>query len=310
MALAPGSTTAAPDPPPVSPGAVTQRHPALLVLFASLAFATSAPLARLAGALPPVAVACGRTAIAGVLLALSAPRSTLAAYRAQTRRTALGLLGAGTLLAAHFALFLGGLARTSFAATVALISLEPLAVVLVAWAAFGLAPRRAEQAGIVLATVGAYVVSRGAGVGEHSLDGDLMVVASVVLYGGYVAAARGLRDTMPPVPYAAAVYGSAALVLVPFALPSLAGIVAPSAGTWIALILLAIVPTLIGHTLVQAAARTVSPATVALTSPGETLGSLAIGAVLLWKWPTWIEAEGTALILAGAVIAIRGSARS
>jgi len=283
----------------------TRPHPILVVVLAALAFATSSPLARVAGALPPVAVAGGRTALAGLLLFLSQPRTALSAYRAQSRRSALGLLAAGVILAAHFALFLGGLATTSFAATVALISLEPLSVILVAWAAFGLVPRRAEQIGILLATVGAFVVSRGAGMGEHSLKGDLMVVGAVALYGGYVAVARGLRESIPAVPYAAAVYGIAALVLTPFVIPAVQGLAPPSITTWVALGLLAVIPTLIGHTLVQVAARTAPPSVVALISPGETIGSLAIGALLLRKWPTLIEGVGTVLILAGAAVAIR-----
>jgi drug/metabolite transporter (DMT)-like permease len=64
------------------------------------------------------------------------------------------------------------------------------------------------------------------------------------------------------------------------------------------------VPTLVGHTLVQRASRTASPSLVALVSPGETLGSLAIGAVALRAWPTPVEAAGAALILGGATMAI------
>jgi drug/metabolite transporter (DMT)-like permease len=286
-----------------------RRAELLAVAFATLAFATSAPLARLASDLPPVALAAGRTALASVLLALTQPRAVAAAYRRGSRRGALGLLGAGALLAAHFALFLGGLTCTSFAAAVGLLSLEPLAVVLVAWGAFGLAPRPGEWGGLFLATAGAFVVSRGAGVGEHRLVGDAMIVGAVILYGLYVAAARGLREAMPAIPYAAAVYAFAAVVLSPFALVTVRGIAAPSATTWIALGLLALIPTTVGHTLVQVAARTAPPTIVALTSPGETVGSLAIGALLLGRWPTPVEAAGTVLILAGAVVAIRGAAR-
>jgi drug/metabolite transporter (DMT)-like permease len=284
-----------------------RRADILVVVLASLAFATSAPLAKLAVGLPPVIVASGRTAIAACLLVLAAPSRTLAIYRSLPLRAWLGLLGAGACLGAHFALFLGGLAQTSFAATVALISLEPLAVVVAAWLAFGLAPRRAEWLGIVLAMAGAFVVSRGAGQGEHRLSGDLMVVAAVALYGVYVAAARGLRDSMPATPYAAAVYGIASVVLVPFFWAEKSGTVPPSA--WVALVLLAVIPTLVGHTLVQVAARTLAPSVVALTSPGETVGSLLIGAALLHKWPTRVEGAGAALILLGAVTAIVGAAR-
>jgi drug/metabolite transporter (DMT)-like permease len=95
----------------------------------------------------------------------------------------------------HFGLFLDGLAHTSLPAAVALVSLEPLAVVLAAWMAFGLRSKRREIAGVVLATLGAAWVARAAGTGENRIAGDLMVLAAVVAYGAYVATARGLRDT-------------------------------------------------------------------------------------------------------------------
>lgn len=288
--------------------AIARRRELFVVALATIAFATSSPLARLAVGLPPVALAAGRTAIASLLLGVSSPRAVLTAYRAQDGRHALGLLAAGAILAAHFELFLAGLATTSFSAAVGLLSLEPVAVVLVAWGAFGVAPRRGEWLGIVLATAGAFLVSRDAGVGGHRVSGDLMIVGSVALYGLYVAAARGLRDAMPAVPYATAVYGLAALVLTPFALRAVHGIARPGAATWVALVLLAVVPTLVGHTLVQLAARTAPASIVALTSPGETLGSLVIGALLLRNWPTPVEAGGIVLILCGAVVAIRSAA--
>jgi drug/metabolite transporter (DMT)-like permease len=63
--------------------------------------------------------------------------------------------------------------------------------------------------------------------------------------------------------------------------------------------LLAFIPTLVGHTIVQRAARHLSPALVALVSPGETVGALAIGAVFLHAPPRGTELVGAALVLVG-----------
>jgi drug/metabolite transporter (DMT)-like permease len=275
------------------------------VVVASLAFATASPLARIAVGVSPVAVAGGRTAVAAVLIAIARPRATANAWRSLSSRHRWALVGAGLLLAAHFALFLEGLSDTSFPAAVALVSLEPLSVVLVAWAAFGIRPSRPEAAGVTLATLGALVVASGAGHGEHRLCGDVEVLLAVALFGGYVAAARGLRDAMPALPYAAAVYAVASMALLPMAFYLERGASPPPAITWIAILLLGLVPTLVGHTLVQNASRTVSPSLVALVSPGETVGSLLIGALLLRTSPSGVEAAGAILIVGGATIAIR-----
>jgi drug/metabolite transporter (DMT)-like permease len=285
---------------------LTRRGDVARLVVAALAFATSSPLARLAGGLPPVAVAAMRTAIASACLLTVAPETTLRALAAMNGRQRLGMVGAGAVLAAHFALFLGGLASTSFSAAVGLLSLEPLAVVLAAWAAFGMRPVLGEWVGLFVAIAGTLVVTSGAGTGEHRLAGDAMVLGAVVLYGVYVAAARGLRDALPAGPYAAVVYAVSAVVLVPFAVPAVLGIAPPAPTTWVAVVLLGLVPTLVGHTLVQRAARTAPPAMVALTSPGETVGSLAIGALFLGRSPSPVEALGALLVVSGAVVAIMG----
>jgi drug/metabolite transporter (DMT)-like permease len=277
---------------------------AAIVLVASLAFATSSPLARVATGLTPIGVAAGRVAVASLAIFLTMPLACMRAWAALSRRQLAALVLAGLVLGAHFALFLVGLATTSFPAAVALVSLEPLAVVLSAWAAFGLGPTRIEAAGILLATLGALVVSRGAGHGEHRLLGDMLVTGAVVLYGVYVSVARGLRAAMPGLPYAGSVYGIATLALLPFALYLDARHIPPPAGTIAAVVALGLVPTLIGHTVVQLASRRAPPTIVALVSPGETLGSLAIGMIALGAFPSAVEGAGAALILAGATMAI------
>jgi drug/metabolite transporter (DMT)-like permease len=290
------------------------REAAVFVVIASLAFATSGPLARWARPLDPLLVAFVRCALAALALFALEPRGVIASARALSSRQGLAVLGAGALLGAHFALFLVGLDRTSLPAAVSLVSLEPLAVVLTAWAIFGVRPSRLEAAGVLLAMVGALVVARGAGTGEHRLEGDLLVLAAVGLFGFYVAAARLLRESMPPRHYAALVYGGAALSLA-LVLPILEA--APGttrwpipAHAWVAVVALALVPTLIGHTAVQTAARRLPPAIVSLASPGETVGGVAIGAVALGAVPGGHEIAGALAIVAGATVALLGARRA
>ncbi len=242
------------------------------------------------------------------LLAIS-PVATWRGLRALDARRRLALVGAGLLLGAHFGLFLAGLLATSLPAASALVSLEPIADknVVAAWMAFGVRPRRREMAGIAIATLGAAVVSSGAGQGEHRLVGDALVLAAVVIFGAYVAFARGLRDALPTTPYAACVYTVAALALAPLVLVFDAHAAAIPASTWLGVAALGLVPTLIGHTLVQRAARHVSPSLVALASPGETVGAILIGATL-GHMPTPIEWTGAAIVVVGACVTVTGAA--
>lgn len=227
-----------------------------------------------------------------------------------TNRQRAGIALAGTLLAAHFALYLAGLATTSLAAAVSLVSLEPVAVVVAAFVAFRLRPSAREMLGLLIATAGAFVVSRSAGEGEHRLAGDLLVLGCVLFYGAYVAVARGLRDALSPLPYAASVYAVASLVLLPFAVPLALRAPEPPRIAIASVIGLGLVPTAIGHSLMQTAARRASPALVGLVAPGETLGSLAIGAFVMGTSPTMNEAIGAAVILLGAMLVAVQSSRT
>ncbi|MFO0618015.1 MAG: DMT family transporter [Polyangiaceae bacterium] len=289
-------------------GAAPVGRAALLVGVASAAFATSAPFARLAAPTHPLWIAFGRLLVAAILLAAIDARAMLRSFRALSLRHRATVILAGGLLAAHFALFQWGLTATSLPAAVSLVSLEPLAVVVAAWLLFSIRPRRLEQIGIGLATAGAVVISRGAGEGEHRLLGDLLVLGSVTLFGLYVACARGLRNALPAAHYAPLVYASASAslaIVLPFVpLAPDAALTALPTNAFVFVGLLGVVPTVIGHTLVQTGARTLSPSVIALVSPGETLGSMVLFAILFGVAPTALEAAGALLILAGAGLAI------
>jgi drug/metabolite transporter (DMT)-like permease len=284
---------------------------AILVAGAGAAFATSGPLARYARPLHPLGIVLGRVGIAALVLALADGLGVVRAIGELEPRQRRGVVLAGTILAAHFALFVWGLDCTSLPAAVSLVSLEPLSVVLLAWVLHGIRPAPLEQAGVAVATLGAVLVSRGAGAGEHRLVGDLLVLGAVVLYGLYISAARAYRGALPAGRYAALVYAVASLVTVAalWIAPAREGSVvwpAPSHALW-AVLALAMIPTVIGHTAVQAAARTTSPAIVALVSPAETLGGLAIGALWLHAWPSGVEIGGACVILAGVTLGILGA---
>jgi drug/metabolite transporter (DMT)-like permease len=292
----------------VRPAPFRTKSAALFVLFASAAFATASPLARWARPTHPLLLAFGRLAVAAVVLGAADLGALPAAVRGLDAKQRWTVLGAGAILAAHFACFLWGLDHTSLPAAVSLVSLEPLGVVVCAWAILGVSPSRAERIGVGLATLGAVVVAQGVGSGDHRLAGDLAVLAAVALFGLYLTVARALKDALPARSYAALVYASASVVLAltlaltPSAFASPSWPLAPRA--IVAILALGVIPTVLGHTAVQTASRTLPPAIVALVSPGETVGSIAIGAALLATMPSGVELAGAAIILMGAVVAI------
>jgi drug/metabolite transporter (DMT)-like permease len=251
----------------------------------------------------PLLIAAGRTSVASLLLLGRAPRQILEEIRRTTWAHRRVMITAGLLLAGHFACFLYGLSRTSLASAVTLISLEPIAVVVAAAIAFGERPSTQAKIGIALATLGAVVVAQGGGAGEHTLFGDTLVLGAVVLYGGYVMSARKLKGAISADAYAGIVFGTSAVSLA--IVCALVGVsIDIPAKSWWLIVALGVIPTLGGHTLVQWAVRWAPASVVALVSPGETLGSLAIAAVLLSLPPSPIELAGALIVLGGAVVTL------
>lgn len=290
----------------------SRRAPLVLVLGASLAFASAAPLGKVAQAIPAPLVAGTRTLVASLILAAVSARELGAITRGLSRVARLRLLVAGIVFALHLTLFLDGLGRTSLAAAVALVSLQPIAVVAVAFLAFGARPTARELVAVAIATAGALVVGSGAGEGEHSIVGDAMVLGAVVLYGVYVAVARALKDALPAVPAAALLYACTCVVSLLVLAPLWPAPVATGeigARAWGAVLLMGFLPTTLGHTLVQVAARRARPSVVALVSPGETIGALALGAALLGTLPSAREGAGALLVVLGATLAITAMKR-
>ncbi|HEU4404209.1 MAG TPA: DMT family transporter [Polyangiaceae bacterium] len=288
--------------PPAAPAraAPSLARTSLLLLLAAACFSTASPFARAAAPTHPLVIAAARTGLAALLLIALGPRAALASFAALPARRRLAVVLTGAVLAAHFGCYLGGLALTSIPAAVTLVSLEPVAVVVVAAVAFRLRPRAGEVAGIALATGGALLVAAASGRGSHRLAGDLLVLVAALLFGFYLAAARGLAAHLPARAYVTLVYASASLCLTLACLA--AGVplrVGPGALPYV--VALAIVPTLGGHSLVQWASRHAPPALVALVSSGETLGSLALGALWLGELPSPLEGLGAFVVLAGVL---------
>lgn len=291
----------------------TRSKTIFFILFASAAFSTAGPLARSVRPLHPMIAGAGRVALASLLLIAIDRGRTFAAFRRADESKRKKIIAAGLVLAVHFALFLWGLDTTSLPAAISLLSLEPLSIVLCAWLFFGIRPKKFEQLGLLLAMLGSILLAGNSGQGEHRLLGDLLVLASVGLYGVYVAIARAVGNALPATSYAGIVYGTAAIALtcaLPFTPGALENLRDPPTTSLLAIVGLACIPTLLGHTSIQMGARFLAPSTLALVAPAEVLGGLFLSALLFHAMPSAFELVGALIILIGTTVAILGSEAS
>jgi drug/metabolite transporter (DMT)-like permease len=281
-----------------------------VLLVGILAVSTASIFIRYAqpGA-PSLTIAAGRLALAALLLApLTLARHRTELARLTARQLGLALL-AGAFLAAHFALWITSLERTSVASSVVLVTTTPLWVGLLAPLFLRERLTRRVAIGILLALAGGVTVGLGdAGAGAATaphggaLLGDLMALAGAWMMAGNLMVGRRLRADLGLVPYISVVYGAAAvilLLLMAAAGQSFLGL-SPMTCLWIAL--LALVPQLLGHTSFNWALRYLPASLVAVALLGEPVGSSALAWALLREVPGPVTLGGAVLILAGIAV--------
>lgn len=287
--------------PPFAPG---------LVLLASvLAISWAAPLIRLTDA-PAIAISFWRLAFSMVFIGgmLTARREWRELRRLTAREWAIAAL-AGALLAGHFVSWIASVSLTSVAASVALVSTQPVWVAL--FGAFWLAerPSARQWLGIAVAVLGAAWIGWGdvAG-GPDPIRGDTLALLGAFFVAAYYVIGRGLRRSISLWPYVAVVYGAATVtLLLAMQLGDVPLARGYGQGDWLVFLALAAGPMMIGHTGQNWALRYMPAYVVNLSLLGEPVGATLIAWMLPWvaEVPPAQAVVGGALILTGIALGMR-----
>lgn len=285
---------------------VSKRRVWTVLAVALLAVSLAAIYIRLANA-PGVVVALYRMAIAAAVML---PVTVRGLRRTPLRGRAAWLtLGAGALLALHFAAWISSLSFTTVAASVSLASTSPLWMALMAWLFLGTAPALGVLVGVVLAVAGAATIGFGDLTGgTEPLLGDALALLGAVAGAGYILLGRTVQRLGVGLDaYAGSAYGVAALLLLP--LPALFGhdYFGYPLATYGWVLLLALMPQLIGHTGINYAAKHLDPTVVATALLLEPLGSGLLALVVFGEVPTLLTLVGAVILLTGVLLTLRSS---
>jgi drug/metabolite transporter (DMT)-like permease len=299
----PGSRSTA---PPSSAVGRPPRGDLLLMPIGILAVSTSGPLIAAAAA-PALAIAMWRNAFAIVAIAPFAVLRAGELRRLRPREWRLAL-GAGVLLALHFAVWVPSLDYTSVASATALVCAQPVWVALIARAQGHHVPRRA-WGGIALALV-AVVLLTGVdfSLQPRALVGDLLALAGGVFAAFYTVAGGEVRRTVSTTAYTFVCYGCCAALLLVACLVGRQELAGYDRTTWLQLLALTGGAQLLGHSLFNRVLRTTSPTVVSLAILFEVPGAALIAAAFLGQTPPAAAVPAGVLLLVGIGIVV--SARS
>lgn len=282
-----------------------------LLIVGIAAISCAAVLVRLADA-PFLVIAAYRLVIASALLT---PVGLLRArHEAVTlvRTAPLLAIASGVFLALHFALWIASLSYTTVTSSVVLVTANPLFVALASYALFGERLKRLTFVGVGVSVVGALFIARaGWSAGTSALMGDALALSAAVAMAAYLLIGRRLRPTTGLLPYSTVVFGVAATLLAGGVIALRLPVTGYDGRTYLAMLVLALVPQLVGHLTLNWALRFLPATMVTIAILGEPVGASALAAAVLGESPGTLEIIGGVLILGGIGIAyVRGGLAS
>jgi drug/metabolite transporter (DMT)-like permease len=287
---------------------VTRFPPWLVLGFAIIAVAHASIFVRLADA-PALSIAAWRLTLAtAVVLPIAWILERDALLRIERRTWLPGIL-AGGLLAGHFATWIASLSYTSISNSVVLVTTAPVWVALIGLATGALSLTRGMWLAVGLSLAGSLVIGWGsARIGSTTLKGDLLAVVGAICFAGYLLLAQRVQRQLAFLPYVVLAYGSAAAWLWIAALVEGAPMAGFDTRTWGALIGIALVSQVIGHSGYNWSLRHLRPDFVAVTLLGEPILASLLGLLFFAEAIPAATLLGGCLVLAAIVMASRSRA--
>jgi drug/metabolite transporter (DMT)-like permease len=274
--------------------------------FAILALAFSSIfITRLERAnVPPLIIAFYRMAIATALLAPAAISYRRREVAALARKD-LGLLALGGLfLAVHFGAWITSLKYIPIATSVVLVNSHPLFVVIASYLFLGERPRRRAIAGTAVGLLGMAIISRdGFRDADFALAGYALALVGALAVVGYFIIGREVRARVSLLGYVTPLYAVCSLFLLIWAVAAGSPLWPYGATVWAYFLALAVVPTILGHTVFNWAIKHVTPAAISIAFLGEPVLAAALAFLFFGQRPPAATFIGGALVLAGIYLA-------
>jgi drug/metabolite transporter (DMT)-like permease len=279
-----------------------ERRGLWLAVVAVLCFSTSPVFLIWADPLSPYEKTAWRMSIAALMLfVFMLAQRRLPHYN---RPDGGKFLLFGLVTAVHFLSYIASLSFTSIAHSLTVTYTSPVFVTLFsAWFLKEPVARR-KYIGIAVVIVGTAILAGfEPALTPRMLIGDGLALVSAIAFGFYSVMGRSQRTVYPLLTYAFAIYGVAAVWLIPAAAMTFT-----PAGYGLRQILsligVAAIPLAAGHTMYNAALRRAHATYVNLIATQEVTGGVVLGILLLGQMPTLNSVVGAVITLLGIALVL------
>ncbi|MDQ1909096.1 DMT family transporter [Paenibacillus sp. GD4] len=210
------------------------------------------------------------------------------------------LFWSGLTLGLHFLLWMGSLRYTTVASSTAIMSLEPLLVMLGSFLLFGHRTKASAILGMTIAMIGALLIGWGDwGLEGSALYGDVLSFLGTAAVAVHMLVGKTLREHISAFVYSFFVFVLAAVVLAFYNAAAGYSFSAYPPKEWGLFLLLAVVPTLFGHYLFNWLLKYMSATSVSMSVLGEPVGATLLAFLLLGEPVTWLQAAAGSLLIFG-----------
>lgn len=209
------------------------------------------------------------------------------------------------VLALHFISWAWGARMTVAAQASLIVNLAPVAIPFFLHSLVGEKINTREIAGTVLALAGvAILTARDALAGGGDFRGNLVCFGSMLLFAWYLALGRANRDFPSIWLYVVPVYAVAGGLCLAVALPWLDTFAVGSAREWSLMFGLAIIPTIIGHSLLNAAMRDFRGQIVSLCNVSQFVFAGVMAFLLFRETPPATFYAASVLVVTGIALVV------
>ena len=265
----------------------------LLLLLATAAISTAAPLFRQLDGLSPLLAASLRLLLAGLLLSVIGGLQLSQLSSRQLRACWI----CGLFYAAHFGSWVSSLHYTTIAASVTLVTTTPI-LLLAAGLFKGEKRRSAEYVACGIAMTGvALITGSDWQLSSSALFGDALALLGAIAMAGYFLTVKPLGD-LPLRPFMCLTALTAGtLLMIATILNDPSAILKIEASDWLWVTALALIPHLVGHGLLTYCLRNSPPSEVALATVGEPAGSALLAYLVFSETISPLAAMGCLITL-------------
>ncbi len=285
-------------------------NPYVVLVIAILGMSFGSIFARLSTA-PSLIIATYRNGFAALVLAPFALTMCRKELLCISLRDLGAALASGLFLSLHFATWITSLEYTSIASSTVLVTLQPIFVILGAYLFLGEKVSSKALLAVLIAIGGSILIGvSDFRIGGSALWGDFLALSGGMLIAGYVIIGRNLRGRLSLIAYTFIVYSSCSLFLILMDLITGTPLAPYPPREWGLFLAMALVPTIMGHSLLNWNLKHLPASTVSMSVLGEPIGASVLAAMLFNEMPTGLQVAGSGIIIFGVFIFMKLSSQS